>query len=390
MADLKVADQEQPAVSPSTKQLWGVWDKKTQTFHAGQEWKFLPNFVEDFSVTTNALGTPESGLKAAMEVIDEIGKYPPVDFHPAIIHLAKFLWPTEWQQNEQRLLLGNGASELIDLIARCGTTLGGWKPGPNVTQYKEYERSAVACGYKTLAADDPSATLLCMVNPCNPTGEYIPLDDVKSYIEKNCADGCTVMMDESMQPWIGPNWRDHSLVSQTLWVQQLAYTRNIKVYVIHSWTKLWSCAGIRLGSFVAPTYQEYQKVKSHQIPWSVNCFALAFLQAVVYDQEYLNETWRVTTEWRTMSKDKLEKEFGWKVYGMPWISWLWVDTGSEQAASQVVRLAKEAGVPVRTGKAGYEFPTYFRMAVRSPEKQAVLFKALAPLKRSAPPKAALT
>ena len=47
---------------------WGVWDQKTQTFHAGQEWKFIPNYVEDFSVTTNALGTPESGLAAASEV----------------------------------------------------------------------------------------------------------------------------------------------------------------------------------------------------------------------------------------------------------------------------------------------------------------------------------
>ena len=31
--------------------------------------------------------------------------------------------------NKRRLLLGNGASELIDLIARCGTKMGGWKPG---------------------------------------------------------------------------------------------------------------------------------------------------------------------------------------------------------------------------------------------------------------------
>jgi len=46
----------------------------------------------------------------------------------------------------------NGASELIDLIARCGTTVGGFKNGPFPTQYKEYERSAAACGYAQATA----------------------------------------------------------------------------------------------------------------------------------------------------------------------------------------------------------------------------------------------
>ena len=51
--------------------------------------------------------------------------------------------------------------------------------GPMVTQYKEYERSAVACGYKTLKSDDPSATLVCMINACNPTGDYMSIEEVK-------------------------------------------------------------------------------------------------------------------------------------------------------------------------------------------------------------------
>ena len=58
----------------------------------------------------------------------------------------------------------------------------------------------------------------------------------------------------------------------------------IKVYVIHSWTKIWSCAGIRLGSFIAPTIDEYEKVKSFQVPWTVNCVALSFLSAVTKDE----------------------------------------------------------------------------------------------------------
>lgn len=46
-----------------------VWDTKTQTFHGGQEHRFINNFVEDFSVTTNYLGTPKKALEAAREAV---------------------------------------------------------------------------------------------------------------------------------------------------------------------------------------------------------------------------------------------------------------------------------------------------------------------------------
>lgn len=46
-----------------------VWDTKTQTFHGGQEHRFINNFVEDFSVTTNYLGTPRKALEAAREAV---------------------------------------------------------------------------------------------------------------------------------------------------------------------------------------------------------------------------------------------------------------------------------------------------------------------------------
>lgn len=46
-----------------------VWDTKTQTFHGGQEHRFLNNFIEDFSVTTNYLGTPVGALEAAKEAV---------------------------------------------------------------------------------------------------------------------------------------------------------------------------------------------------------------------------------------------------------------------------------------------------------------------------------
>ena len=56
----------------TTTENEGVWDSKNQQFHGGQDWKFLDNFVEDFSVTTNPLGTPKAALEAAKEAVSFI------------------------------------------------------------------------------------------------------------------------------------------------------------------------------------------------------------------------------------------------------------------------------------------------------------------------------
>lgn len=170
-----------------------VWDEATQTFHGGQDWKFLSNFHEDFSVTTNALGTPAGALAAASAAIATVHHYPPADFQPAISHLAEFLWPGRGEQFLPLLLMGNGASELIDLVIRS-VRAGGWRPGGTRTQYKEYERSSTADGRATLAWDDRSAALTCLVNPTNPTGDYLAVDAMKKYIEDYCPDNHTIII----------------------------------------------------------------------------------------------------------------------------------------------------------------------------------------------------
>lgn len=68
----KATNGETKATMPTpttTTESITVWDTNTQQYHGGQEWKYLNNFVEDFSVTTNGLGTPKLALKAAREAV---------------------------------------------------------------------------------------------------------------------------------------------------------------------------------------------------------------------------------------------------------------------------------------------------------------------------------
>ena len=87
-----------------------AWDLTTSEYHAGQDWQTL-NFIFDYSVTTNGLGMPLSGKKAAIQGIELSSHYPPANNEPAQSNLAAFL-----KLDSALLLLGNGASELISLL----------------------------------------------------------------------------------------------------------------------------------------------------------------------------------------------------------------------------------------------------------------------------------
>ena len=59
----------------------------------------------------------------------------------------------------------------------------------------EYQRSAETNGRVILQSHDTTpANLTCIVNPCNPTGEYKNIVDLKHWINGNVADGGFVIV----------------------------------------------------------------------------------------------------------------------------------------------------------------------------------------------------
>jgi len=375
----------------------GVWTEQ-QTFHGGQGWKFLDNFTEDFSVTTNCIGTPQPALEACLDHLRKtIHHYPAADCEPARSDLTRWLWGRDGGSGYGRVVLGNGASELIDLVIRDAVDSGarrGMITGPHAVQYKEYERAydcAAGLGKinenvrlntqdsttGSVAQDSAPGSVLALVNPNNPTGDYMPVDEIKAYIEdQDLPPNSAVIVDESMQPWVGPQWRADSLVTQCEWIAQMM-EKKIFVWVIHSWTKIWSCPGVRIGSVVAPTEEHAKRVMSKQVPWSVNAAAQAFLSAAVKDNEYMEKTWSTTTAWNAEACSMIRERFPeWEIRTKPFLSWIWLDTGSELTAGRAVDIAKEAGMPIRWGKMGYELATCIRVAVRNPDLTRQLLDAL--------------
>lgn len=339
-----------------------LWDTETQEVHGGQTWRSCDNFIADFSVTTNAFGPPSSAVQAAHDALLTIDHYPPADNGAATAALASFCkWPSS------QLLIGNGASEFIDLIMKA-LPPGPFKPGPYIAAYKEYNRAAKAADRQILSPDSSSpAALQVIIHPNSPTGHCMSIESLKETIIKN--ESTFFVIDESFMPFHGPNWRDHSAL-------QLIDHFPDRLIVLASWTKLWSCPGIRIGSLAAaPDW--VKTIKKLQTPWSCNTLAQMFTVAAVKDEEYLKKTWECLRIWKKSTIENIEG-LGWKVNkdSPDWVPWVFVDTGDEKIAERAVKRAQQVGCPIRPC-ASFGLPKYVRIAVRRSDHQKVLFGTLA-------------
>ena len=351
--------------------------------HGGQDINISIKLIDDYSVTTNFLGPSKIGIENIKKNIeDEITHYPNQLQEPYKTNLIKWLYKDLEINNN--VILGNGASELIDLLIKIFRfdekysiyNTKKWRPGSKTVQYVEYGRTCTNYGFTKTTSDDIDSDITCIINPCNPTGEYMKLYEIKKFIE-NCKDNSLVVVDESMQPWLNENFRKDSLLSESQWIKELYQKRKISLFIIHSWTKFFCCTGIRIGSLICPNEEIKNLLIKYQVPWSCNILALKYLDGCIKDNTYMENTWYLTTQIRANMVDKIKLLFPlWKIYGEKFLSWIWIDTGSESFAKLVYDICKLNGIPIRLGLSGYNLPSFIRIAVRSEDSNKILFNVL--------------
>lgn len=181
-----------------------------------------------------------------------------------------------------------------------------------------------------------------------------------------------------MQPWHSAEFRSDSLISEHQYAKDMWTHNQVSVHVMHSWTKIWSCTGLRVGSVICPTKEHCEALRKIAVPWSVNGPALKFVEEVVKDVDYLNETWENTPRLRAhliQQLSGLEQSKDWEYHGKKFLSWVWLDMKCEAVAEKAIELARAAGVPVRSGKPGYQCNTFIRVAVRKENEVQVLVDA---------------
>lgn len=354
-------------------------NRKYSSRHAGQAWYQGLAVIEDLSVTCNLLGYPQSCIEPLKETLSIIDRYPPADWEPYRTQLFRFLGLEDQAGSSSgSLLLGNGASELIDVLMRYLSSSGvsSYATGPAAVQYNEYERSAKLCGMVESVHSD-TADVHFIVNPNNPTGSFLEYNTLKSYIEERTKRNAVVIIDESMLPWFGATWKNQSILSELPWVHEIKRKKGVDIYTIHSWTKIWSCCGIRIGSLYCPCDELALSIRDLLVPWNVNLLALHFLSHAIRDEQFMKKTWVTTRSLRLSLSCSLKSICDeWRIYGEEWLPWIWLDVLKPSTAKRFVDSSVDCGLPTRLGAVGYGQGSFVRIRVCSSEHENILFHSL--------------
>ena len=211
------------------------------------------NDVLDLSASINPFG-PAPGVREAITgALDKIVHYP----DPYSPRLTKAL-AEHWGVDQDSILCGNGATELIHFLARVWpqpTTLA-------VPVFSEFHRAYPHAKLAGSQAKWPKRGLLVLTNPVNPTGSETLTVDRTGY----------TMVDESFIEFT-----------------ELPSAAGTTAIVLRSLTKFYALPGLRIGAVVAPPALVRHWKRTRE-PWQVNILAEEAALAALADKDHAAKT----------------------------------------------------------------------------------------------------
>ncbi|MEW5784462.1 MAG: threonine-phosphate decarboxylase CobD [Bacillota bacterium] len=339
---------------------------------AARQFRRQPAAFIDFSSNINPLGPPQGLIEHLRQRLPEITRYPV----PGAVMLRRGL-AERFSLPEERLLVGNGANELIHLLflyLRPKTVL---LPVPT---FAEYARAAHLAGalvrpLRRLPDMPPDcsamyrelhgADFLVLCNPNNPTGELYPPDTLTELFAAAVRQKVTVLVDESFFPFtaLPPGRSSAALDLENLWV-------------VTSLTKIWALPGLRLGVLAGPA-PALKNLSTFGDPWRVNSMAqLAGLYCLQH-AEYEKKSAAAVKRERAFLAARLARLPGLTVFsGQSNFLLLRGEEPGFQAAT-LYRFLGHRGILIRVADnfTGLDH-RYFRIAVRLRRENRLLLEAL--------------
>ena len=227
--------------------------------------------IIDFSSNIN-LYQPEIALKLTPQIV---AKYPDSNYSKLKDVIAK-----NYELKHGQIALYNGATAAIYTLLKSLKQKNIYLYAP---LYGEYENAALQADKTILKIDrlnvitkEPKKnSIVVFVNPSTPDGLYYNLKNLfKKWTKRNC----TIILDESF------------LEFEELESAREQINEYKKLYIIQSFSKFHSCAGVRIGAIFSS--KKNLKLLPTQ-PWSLSSLDASFLESRLADEEFKTQTRRV-------------------------------------------------------------------------------------------------
>ena len=260
-----------------------------EVFRLAAEAGIEPGEIIDFSANINPLGLPPGVYKVMQKSLKNLANYPEIGAESLRLCVAR-----RHNLSEENIVVGNGSSALIYLLARIlkprkaliwaptfteyeralrqvqskVTNLVSWKPGKTIFLEDIVESSIAA---------QPDLVFLC--NPNNPTGALWSIAELEQIVSTYQKAGIICVLDEAFINFVGAEYSFATRVNDF-----------DNLIVLRSLTKIYALAGLRCGYLLSGPSLNHL-LSPFLEPWSLNSLAIeAAVSALENDHDFIQQT----------------------------------------------------------------------------------------------------
>ena len=336
-----------------------------------------PGIDKPFKLSSNenALGASPAALAAYRAAADTLALYPD-GAHAALRRAIA----AKYGLNPDRIVCTAGSDEVFQLLGRAYLGRGdaivqsehaflvyrlvAQQAGADTISVPDRELCADVDGM--LAAITPRTRIVFLANPNNPTGTYLPFEEVRRLHAGLPAD-VLLVLDGAYAEFVRRNDYSSGL--------ELAAEHD-NVLMTRTFSKIHGLAALRVGWAYGPqtVIDALNRVRG---PFNVSGPALAAAAAAIEDHAFQEQSATHNEHWLGW----LSAEIGRLGYRLvPSVgNFLLIDFGSAEAAAHADAFLRSRGLILRAVKA-YGLSTYLRLSVGSEEANRRVVEALAALK----------
>ena len=218
--------------------------------------------------------------------------------YPSGMYVNSLLAANNFGVKQQHIVVGNGAAELIkslmeDIEGKVGFIYPTFEEYPN--RYSSDKRVVFKPSREDFRynADelidfygDKDISALVLINPDNPTGNYIEKQDLMKLISWCRERGIKFILDESFVDFAQP--QENTEVDEVTLIKEEILSIYENLYVVKSISKSYGVPGIRLGILASSNEAVIAKMKKDVAIWNINSFGEFYMQIMEkYNKDYV-------------------------------------------------------------------------------------------------------
>lgn len=238
----------------------------------------------------NPYGPSPAAIEAIKRNIHKASHYPEV-----VLTELKEKLAAKYGVTPEEIIVSNGSGSIIEYLVKRMLSHGENMVVPEITFvayklcaaiYQRECRLAPMADYaisleQVARCCDEKTRLIFLANPNNPTGTIFPHPEIEKFLS-GTPPRTIVVLDDAYQEYV-----DHPQYPNSI----LLYRKHPNVIILHSFSKIYGLAGLRIGFGIA-THKVIEELEKHRLPFMVGTLSNIAALAALDDEEHIRESAR--------------------------------------------------------------------------------------------------